>query len=63
MKTLCALAVLVAIGSGAMLSAYAAPKPFYLWQSLATGRYMCAQNNPGSGWMQFSGPYNNAGCR
>ena len=41
----------------------AAPAPFYQWQSLATGRFMCSATNPGEGWMRFSGPYNNAGCR
>ena len=41
----------------------AAPAPFYQWQSLATGRYLCSANNPGEGWVRHSGPYNNAACR
>ncbi|HGY9626306.1 hypothetical protein WCE02_19465 [Pseudomonas juntendi] len=45
------------------LSLSAAPAPFYQWQSLATGRFMCSASNPGEGWVRHSGPYNNAGCR
>ncbi|NBA95747.1 hypothetical protein [Pseudomonas sp. R5(2019)] len=45
------------------LQAQAAPAPFFRWQSLATGRYLCAQVDPGKGWMKFAGPFNNAGCR
>ena len=41
----------------------AAPAPFYQWQSLATGRYMCSASSPGEGWVRHSGPYNNAACR
>ncbi|ABY99838.1 hypothetical protein PPUJ20005_08040 [Pseudomonas putida] len=41
----------------------AAPAPFYQWQSLATGRYLCSASNPGEGWVRHSGPYNNAACR
>ncbi|MEF9898552.1 MAG: hypothetical protein RR736_09485 [Pseudomonas sp.] len=49
---------------GAMqFSVVAAPAPWYQWQSLVTGRYMCSQVNPGEGWVRHSGPYNNAGCR
>ncbi|MCH7298933.1 hypothetical protein OGV25_18595 [Pseudomonas sp. P1B16] len=61
MKKLWVLALVSVLGVA--MAAYAAPAPFYLWQSLATGRYMCSANNPGSGWARFSGPYNNAGCR
>ena len=45
------------------LSLSAAPAPFYLWQSLATGRYLCSATYPGQGWVRHAGPYNNAGCR
>ena len=41
----------------------AAPAPFYLWQSLVTGRYLCVPHNPGKGWVRHAGPYNNAACR
>ncbi|MCY1404584.1 hypothetical protein D3C76_1668370 [compost metagenome] len=41
----------------------AAPAPWFQWQSLATGRYLCTQINPGDAWVKHSGPYNNAGCR
>ena len=41
----------------------AAPAPFYQWQSLATGRYLCSAHNPGKGWVRHAGPYNNAACR
>lgn len=44
-------------------AAQAAPAPWYQWQSVATGRFMCSQVDPGEGWVRHSGPYNNAGCR
>jgi len=43
--------------------AQAAPAPWFKWQSSATGRYLCAQFSPGSGWVLHAGPYRNAGCR
>ncbi|MFG0399363.1 hypothetical protein [Pseudomonas sp. zjy_11] len=46
-----------------VLPAPAAPAPFYQWQSLVTGRYLCSARNPGKGWVRHSGPYNNAACR
>ncbi|EKT4539230.1 TPA: hypothetical protein SLP05_002907 [Pseudomonas putida] len=46
-----------------VLPAPAAPAPFYQWQSLVTGRYLCSAHNPGKGWVRHSGPYNNAACR
>ena len=45
------------------LTATAAPAPWYKYQSLATGRYLCSQVDPGKHYLKFSGPYNNAGCR
>ncbi|UVK81768.1 hypothetical protein LOY46_19665 [Pseudomonas sichuanensis] len=44
-------------------SLQAAPAPWYQWQSLATGRYLCSATNPGDGWKLHSGPYNNGACR
>jgi len=44
-------------------AAQAAPAPWYQWQSKVTGRYLCAQVDPGEGWVRHSGPYDNAGCR
>ncbi|ATP52886.1 hypothetical protein OO306_27115 [Pseudomonas sp. DCB_AW] len=61
MKRLLLLALLPILAMAPLLAA--APAPFYQWQSLATGRFMCSATNPGEGWMRFSGPYNNAGCR
>ncbi|WP_442108973.1 hypothetical protein [Pseudomonas sp. NUPR-001] len=46
-----------------VFAAHAAPAPWYQWQSVATGRFMCSQIDPGEGWVRHSGPYNNAGCR
>jgi len=56
---LCA-AVLVTAFAGAAL---AAPAPWYKYQSLATGRYVCTQTDPGKHYMKFAGPFSNAGCR
>ncbi|HHJ1296941.1 MAG: hypothetical protein ACN6P0_04810 [Pseudomonas capeferrum] len=61
MKRLLLLAMLPLLIAAAPV--FAAPAPFYQWQSLVTGRFMCSATNPGEGWMRFSGPYNNAGCR
>ncbi|WP_043311433.1 hypothetical protein [Pseudomonas sp. ML96] len=44
-------------------AALAAPAPFYLWQSKASGQYTCAQLSPGEGWQKHSGPFRDAGCR
>ena len=60
MKRLLLLALLPLLVAAPSLSAAA---PFYQWQSLATGRFMCSATNPGDGWVRHSGPYNNAGCR
>lgn len=43
--------------------AFAAPAPFYLWQSKLDGHYSCAQVQPGEGWLRHSGPYRDAACR
>ena len=43
--------------------ASAAPAPFFLWQSTATGQFSCAQRSPGEGWRKHSGPFRDAGCR
>ncbi|MBF8730727.1 hypothetical protein IRZ59_09760 [Pseudomonas guariconensis] len=59
MKKLLMLGLLSAL----CMSLSAAPAPFYQWQSLATGRYLCSAGDPGQGWVRQSGPYNNAGCR
>ena len=61
MKRLLLLALLPLLVAAPSLSA--APAPFYQWQSLATGRFMCSATNPGDGWVRHSGPYNHAGCR
>ncbi len=41
----------------------AAPAPWYRYQSLATGRYICTQVDPGPHYVKSSGPWSNAGCR
>lgn len=43
--------------------ASAAPAPWYRYQSLASGRFICSQIDPGPHYMKFSGPWSNAGCR
>ncbi|HAL66483.1 MAG TPA: hypothetical protein DCP84_02175 [Pseudomonas sp.] len=63
MKHVWLLSFLLVIGGGSAHWAEAAPRPFFLWQSLVTGRYICVQGNPGSGWTRFAGPYKNGACR
>jgi hypothetical protein len=41
----------------------AAPAPWFKWQSVKTGHYICKQTEPGPGWVRHSGPYLDAGCR
>lgn len=43
--------------------ATAAPAPWYKYQSLASGRYLCSQVDPGKHYQRFAGPFDNAGCR
>ena len=43
--------------------ASAAPAPWFKYQSVATGRYLCSQVDPGDAYIKFAGPFNNAGCR
>ena len=50
MKRLLLLALLPLLVAAPSLSA--APAPFYQWQSLATGRFMCSATNPGDGWVR-----------
>ncbi|KAF1070574.1 MAG: hypothetical protein GAK45_00755 [Pseudomonas citronellolis] len=57
MRAFCLLLLL------ACTSAFAAPMPFYFWQSRMDGRLACAQTSPGNGWQRFSGPFVDAGCR
>ncbi|MGG2397333.1 hypothetical protein ACJRW5_10360 [Pseudomonas sp. SH1-B] len=45
------------------LPSFAAPAPFFLWQSKADGHLTCAQTSPGEGWLRFTGPFRDAGCR
>jgi len=42
---------------------HAAPAPWFKYQSLSTGRYLCSQVDPGKHYVRFAGPFNNAGCR
>ena len=34
-----------------------------LWQSKVDGHLTCAQTSPGEGWIRFTGPFRDAGCR
>ncbi|MET3717632.1 hypothetical protein ABMD26_003880 [Pseudomonas sp. PvP001] len=59
MRCLCAALVIAATCAMAV----AAPAPWYKYQSLATGRYLCSQVDPGPHYRRFAGPFGNAGCR
>lgn len=41
---------------------FAAPAPFYLWQSKLDGGLTCAQTSPGEGWLRLGGSFRDAGC-
>lgn len=56
-RSLIALLLLAATTAGA------APAPWFKYQSVATGRYLCSQVDPGDAYIKFAGPFNNAGCR
>ncbi|MBF7144595.1 MULTISPECIES: hypothetical protein [Pseudomonas] len=43
--------------------AEAAPAPWFTYQSLATGQFVCLQHDPGEAFQRFAGPFHNAGCR
>ena len=38
-------------------------RQFFLWQSKVDGHLTCAQTSPGEGWIRFTGPFRDAGCR
>lgn len=59
MRCLCASLVIAATCAMAV----AAPAPWYKYQSLETGRYLCSQVDPGPHYRRFAGPFGNAGCR
>ncbi len=59
MRCLCAALVIAATCTMAV----AAPAPWYKYQSLETGRYLCSQVDPGPHYRRFAGPFGNAGCR
>ncbi|MCY1289271.1 hypothetical protein D9M68_1009960 [compost metagenome] len=42
---------------------FAAPAPFFIWQSKLDGGLTCAQTSPGEGWLRLGGPFRDAGCR
>lgn len=42
--------------------AFAAPAPFFIWQSKLDGGLTCAQTRPGDGWLRLGGPFRDAGC-
>lgn len=44
------------------LPGFAAPAPFFLWQSKVDSHLTCAQFSPGEGWIRFAGPFRDAGC-
>ncbi|WP_223456087.1 MULTISPECIES: hypothetical protein [unclassified Pseudomonas] len=41
----------------------AKPAAWWKYQSASTGRFMCSNVPQAPGWIRFSGPYNNGGCR
>lgn len=41
---------------------FAAPAPWYLWQSRVDSRTLCVQHSPGSGWQLAAGPFRDARC-
>lgn len=58
-------AVLAGLLTGLLLSppASAGPASWHLWQSMLSGRLVCAQTSPGEGWIRLRGPFRDAGCR
>lgn len=43
--------------------ALAAPAPWYKYQSISTGVFICTQVDPGKHFIRFAGPFRNAACR
>lgn len=42
--------------------AEAGPAPWFKYQSLVTGQFVCMQSDPGHAYQRFAGPFQNAGC-
>lgn len=56
-------AVLIAFSLFLPLLAYAAPAPYYQWQSKADGTVICRQTSPGHGWDLLNGqPFRDLKC-
>lgn len=42
--------------------AYAAPAPWYIWDSKTDDHQICRQSYPGEGWEKIAGPFTSAQC-
>lgn len=42
---------------------FAAPAPWYKWQSKVDGKVFCAQTSPGGGWKRLKGSYRDLRCQ
>lgn len=61
MKTLFRVARVLLFGLP--LVALAAPAPWYKYQSIDSGVFICTQVDPGKQFIRFAGPFKNAACR
>ncbi|GGC11218.1 hypothetical protein GCM10011352_42150 [Marinobacterium zhoushanense] len=58
-----ALAILACLLTIWAVRTFAAPAPWYLWESRIDQYRICLQYPPGEGWVKAGGPFSDAGCR
>lgn len=58
-----AIAILACLLTIWVVQAFAAPAPWYLWESRVDQYRICLQYSPGDGWIKAGGPFGDAGCR
>jgi hypothetical protein len=57
-----AIAILACLLTIWAVRSFAAPAPWYLWQSRVDGHTLCLQYPPGDGWQLAAGPFRDARC-
>jgi hypothetical protein len=62
MKMTIPLALTLALAGPAVMTATAAPAPWYHWVSKSTAERVCSQTPLGPGWARADGPYRDARC-
>ncbi len=63
MRTPSFFAAFLLLACGCTGKAFAAPAPWYWWQSADSQGRVCAQHAPAPNWQRAGGPFRNAACK